>query len=62
MATLNEQRPLHRDGEAEQEIDSQLHGECTDNGTPGTFDTFSIQLSNGYSAGGTLTSGDIEIR
>ena len=34
----------------------------TDNGTPGTFDTFSIQLSNGYSAGGTLTSGDVEIR
>ena len=35
--------------------------DVTDNGTPGTFDTFSIQLSNGYSAGGTLTSGDIEI-
>jgi hypothetical protein len=33
-----------------------------DNGTPGTFDSFSIQVSNGYSAGGTLSSGDISIR
>jgi hypothetical protein len=33
----------------------------TDNGSPGTSDTISISLSNGYSAGGTLTSGDIRI-
>jgi len=46
----------------------QLHGSpvtfdasVTDNGEPGTLDTISISLSNGYSAGGTLTSGDIRI-
>jgi Galactose oxidase, central domain/Kelch motif len=33
----------------------------TDNGEPGILDTISITLSNGYSAGGTLTSGDIRI-
>ena len=33
----------------------------TDNGD-GNTDTFSISLSNGYSAGGTLTSGDIRIQ
>ena len=33
----------------------------TDNGEPGRLDTISITLSNGYSAGGTLTSGDIRI-
>jgi hypothetical protein len=33
----------------------------TDNGEPGTLDTISISLSNGYSASGTLTSGDIRI-
>jgi hypothetical protein len=33
----------------------------TDNGEPGTSDTISISLSNGYSVGGTLTSGDIRI-
>jgi hypothetical protein len=32
-----------------------------DNGVPGTSDTFSISVSNGYSAGGNLTSGDILI-
>ena len=31
----------------------------TDNGNPGSADTFSISVSNGYSAGGTLTSGNI---
>ena len=31
----------------------------TDNGTPGSNDTFSITVSNGYSATGKLTSGDI---
>lgn len=36
--------------------------DVTDNGTPGTADTFSIHLSNGYSAMGTLTGGDIVIR
>jgi hypothetical protein len=35
--------------------------DVTDNGTPGTLDTFSIHVSNGYSAGGNLTSGDISI-
>jgi len=33
----------------------------TDNGEPGTLDTISINLSDGYSAGGTLTTGDIRI-
>ena len=33
----------------------------TDNGD-GSTDTFNISLSNGYSAGGTLTSGDISIQ
>jgi hypothetical protein len=33
----------------------------TDNGPPGTSDTISITLDDGYSAGGTLTSGDIRI-
>jgi hypothetical protein len=33
----------------------------TDNGLPGTSDSISITLSNGYSASGTLTSGDIRI-
>lgn len=33
-----------------------------DNGPDGSTDTFSISLSNGYSAGGTLTSGDIKIQ
>ena len=33
----------------------------TDNGEPGTSDTISISLTNGYSTGGTLISGDIEI-
>ena len=44
----------------------QLHGRTvnfdasvTDNGEGGTSDTFSITMTNGYSAGGTLTSGDI---
>ncbi len=35
--------------------------DATDNGTPGTLDTFSIQVSNGYTAGGNLTSGDISV-
>jgi hypothetical protein len=33
----------------------------TDNATNGTADTFSIQVSNGYSAGGSLVSGDITV-
>jgi hypothetical protein len=32
-----------------------------DNGDPGTNDFFSIQVSNGYSASGFLTSGNISI-
>jgi len=32
-----------------------------DNGEPGTADTFAIQVSNGYSASGTLTGGNIQI-
>ena len=35
--------------------------DATDNGFPGNNDVFSIHLSNGYSASGTLTSGDIQI-
>jgi N-acetylneuraminic acid mutarotase len=34
----------------------------TDNSSDGSTDTFTITLSNGYSAGGTLTSGDIQIQ
>jgi hypothetical protein len=34
----------------------------TDNGNPGTADTFSISVSNGYSAAGTLTSGNIRFQ
>jgi expansin (peptidoglycan-binding protein) len=34
----------------------------TDNGSDGSSDTFTISLSNGYSAGGTLTSGNIQIQ
>jgi FG-GAP repeat protein len=34
----------------------------TDNGEPGTSDTMWITLSNGYTASGTLTSGDIRIQ
>ena len=35
----------------------------TDNGTPGTADTFSINVTGAasYSAGGTLTSGNIQL-
>ena len=32
---------------------------ATDNGNPGSADIFSINLSNGYSASGHLTSGNI---
>ena len=32
-----------------------------DNGEPGTNDTFSISMSDGYIAGGTLRSGNIQI-
>jgi hypothetical protein len=35
--------------------------DVTDNGSPGTNDTFSISISNGYSAGGNLRSGNINI-
>ena len=35
--------------------------DVTDNGYPGTLDFFSIHLSNGYSASGNPTSGDITI-
>jgi len=36
--------------------------DVTDNGTPGTLDTFSLQVSSGYSASGNLTGGNIFIR
>ena len=35
---------------------------AVDNNPNGSTDTFSMSLSNGYSASGTLTSGDIEIQ
>jgi hypothetical protein len=35
--------------------------DVTDNGDPGTNDFFSLQLSNGYSASGNLTAGNIHI-
>jgi hypothetical protein len=34
----------------------------TDNSSDGSSDTFSISLSNGYSAGGTLTRGDLQVQ
>jgi hypothetical protein len=34
----------------------------TDNSSDGSSDTFSISLSNGYSADGILTSGDIQVQ
>jgi Bacterial Ig-like domain (group 1) len=33
-----------------------------DNGKPGTTDTFSITTASGYSASGTLTSGNVQVR
>lgn len=35
--------------------------DVTDNGSPGRNDTFSIQLSNGYTASGTLGGGNIQL-
>jgi hypothetical protein len=35
--------------------------DVTDNGYPGNNDFFSIQLSNGYSASGNLTTGDLSV-
>jgi len=35
---------------------------AVDSSPDGTSDTFSITLSNGYSASGTLTSGNITIQ
>ena len=35
--------------------------DVTDNGNPGTNDFFSVHFSNGYSASGFLTSGNISI-
>jgi hypothetical protein len=34
----------------------------SDNSADGSTDTFAISLSNGYSAGGTLVSGDIQVQ
>jgi len=33
----------------------------TDNGEPGTKDTFAIQISNGYQATGALAGGNIQL-
>ena len=33
----------------------------TDNGEPGSADTFSITLSNGFTASGTLVGGNVQI-
>jgi hypothetical protein len=35
--------------------------DVTDAGEPGRNDTFSIRLSNGYSAGGFLAGGNIQL-
>jgi hypothetical protein len=35
--------------------------EVTDVGEPGTSDTFSIELGNGYSRSGTLTRGNLKV-
>jgi hypothetical protein len=35
--------------------------DVTDNGYPGNNDFFSIQLSNGYSASGNLTTGELSV-
>lgn len=37
------------------------HVEVADNGEPGRDDTFQLALSNGYSAGGTLEGGNIQL-
>jgi hypothetical protein len=39
----------------------KLDVSVSDNGSPGTSDTISISLSNGYTAAGNLTSGEIKI-
>lgn len=39
----------------------RFKGSVTNNSKPGTSDTISITLDNGYSISGTLTSGDIKI-
>jgi Galactose oxidase, central domain/Kelch motif len=39
----------------------QYNVSMTDNGKPGTLDTISINLNDGYSAGGNLLTGDIRI-
>lgn len=39
----------------------RLRVSVTDNGSPGSSDTISITLDNGYSVNGTLTSGNIRI-
>jgi hypothetical protein len=36
--------------------------DVTDNGDPGTNDFFSLHVSNGYSASGFLSSGNISVR
>jgi hypothetical protein len=36
--------------------------DVTDNGDPGTLDTFSVTEGNSYSAGGQLTSGNIQFQ
>ncbi len=35
--------------------------DVADNGEPGRQDTFSIRLSNGYSAAGTLQGGNVQL-
>ncbi|HEY3664279.1 MAG TPA: post-COAP-1 domain-containing protein [Chthoniobacterales bacterium] len=40
----------------------QFNASVSDNSSDGSLDTFTISLSNGYSASGTLTSGDISIQ
>ena len=48
-------------GRLEDETRVRFRVRITNNGWPGTLDTISISLDNGYSASGTLTSGNIRI-
>jgi hypothetical protein len=53
----------HMEGSASVDGQDGLHYsiDVTDNGEPGTADLFGLTLSNGYSAGGVLLGGDIQL-
>ena len=57
---FEQHRRLQRLGRLEDETKVRFTVSVTDNGSP-ILDMISISLDNGYSASGTLTSGDIRI-